>query len=222
MKKSFVTIILVGIAAVAPLQKATAQIEAIEDAIKAAIMAVDLGVQKIQTQTVYLQDAQKAIENAMQQLHLDDITSWVQQQKDLYSEYYQELWKVKSYIALFQRVIDIINKQVQLVNSYQSAYALFKQDKNLSAAELSTMYQHYSAIINQSVENLDEVYLVINSFATQMSDGQRLKIIDQASGRIDKNYSDLQKFNQQNVLISLERSKEQNDVDMVKELYGLQ
>jgi hypothetical protein len=220
--KRFFTMLLVIVAAVAmPVQKASAQIEIIQEIIKAAIMAVDLGIQKIQTETIYLQDAQKAIENTMQQLHLDDITSWVQKQKDLYGEYYQELWQIKSYITYYQRVKDIIDKQILLVNTYKSAYATFKQNKNFSADEINTMFNTYSGIMDESIKNLDEIYLVINAFSTQMSDGQRLKIIDEAAARIDKNYSDLQSFNQRNVLISLQRAQESNDIDQVKNLYGL-
>ena len=55
----------------APTQRTNAQlIDAAEEIIKDAIMAVDLGIQQVQTQTVFLQDAQKAVENTMQQLHL--------------------------------------------------------------------------------------------------------------------------------------------------------
>ena len=51
---------------VVPAGRADAQIiDAIEDVIKAALMAVDLGIQKVQTETVNLQDVEKALENAM-------------------------------------------------------------------------------------------------------------------------------------------------------------
>jgi hypothetical protein len=78
MKRFFIGLVVVVMATVVPTSRADAQIiDAIEDAIKAALMAVDLGIQKVQTETVNLQDAQKALENAMQQTQLGDITSWV-------------------------------------------------------------------------------------------------------------------------------------------------
>ena len=208
--------------AVFSVQKANAQFEIIEEAIKAAIMAIDLGIQRVQTETIYLQDAQKAVENTMQQLHLTDITSWVQKQKDLYGEYYEELAEVKTYLAYYQRIKDIIEKQVALVNSYKSAFAYFNQNKNFSASEISSMLDTYNGIMDQSVKNLDEIYLVINAFSTKMTDGERLKTIDQAAARIDKNFSDMQKFNQRNVLIDLQRSKESNDIGQLRVLYGLE
>jgi hypothetical protein len=222
MKKLSIFLTCLFFSAVFSVQKANAQLEAVEEAIEAAIMAIDVAVQQVQTETIYLQDAQKAVENTMQQLHLTDITSWVQKQKDLYAEYYQELAEVKTYIAYYQRIKDIIEKQVLLVNTYKSAYAYFNQDKNFSASEISSMLSTYSGIVDQSVKNLDEIYLVINALTTKMTDGERLKTIDQAAARIDKNFSDLQKFNQRNVLIDLQRSKENNDIDQIKQLYGLQ
>ena len=53
-------------------------------------------VEDLQTQTIALQDAEKALENSMAGGLLDDITGWVQDQEDLYGGYYQELWQVKS------------------------------------------------------------------------------------------------------------------------------
>ena len=208
---------------VLPSGKADAQvIEIIEEVIKAAIMAVDLGVQKAQTQTIYLQDAQKVIENAMQQLQLTDITSWVQQQKDLYSEYYQELWEIKNAIATYDKVVSMIDKQAQLLKDYQKEYTAMRQDTHFSPQEISYIGHVYSGILQQSVENLNQLYGVINALVTQMDDGDRLHIIDGAGSRIDQNYNDLHQFTQQNILLSMQRAKDQSDLDEIRQLYGIQ
>ncbi|HEX3933821.1 MAG TPA: conjugal transfer protein TraI [Puia sp.] len=221
MKQLLVTLVC-GFLIVLQPAKAHAQAEIITEVIKEAIMAVDLGVQKAQTQTVNLQDAQKALENIMEQLHLTDITNWVQQQKDLYSGYYQELWEVKNAIAAYDKVVSMIDKQAQLIKDYQQAYAAIRQDRHFSAQEINYIGSVYSGILNQSVENLNQLYLVINALVTQMDDGERLHIVDGAGARIDQNYSDLHQFTQQNILLSMQRAKDQNDLDQVKLLYGIQ
>src|SRR5580698_6477653 len=66
---------------------------------KKILNAIDLEVENLQNQTVWLQDAQKEVENAMAKLQLDGITDWVQKQKNLYAEYYQELSLVKQIIS---------------------------------------------------------------------------------------------------------------------------
>jgi flagellin-specific chaperone FliS len=219
MKK--ILIILIFICSVS-VQKADAQIvELIKAAITKVVRAVDLQVQRLQTQTIWLQDAQKIIENTMHQLKLTDIANWSDKQKTLYANYYNELWQVKNLIGTYQKVKDIIQKQTQLVNAYKQADALFKQDSHFNINEMDYMERVYSGIIDESVKNLEQVYLVINSFSTQMSDAQRLAIVNAASGRIDENYNDLKQFNNQNVKLSLQRSKDMNDMNTVKQLYGL-
>jgi hypothetical protein len=206
--------------------QSNAQILDIAAIIKAAvdkvIKAVDLEVQRWQTETIELQNAQKVLENAMTQLKLNEITDWVQQQENLYQEYYNELWQVKQIISDYDKVKNIIQLQEKIVSEYQSAYALFKQDKNFSASEISHMYNVYSGILNESLKNVDQLLLVINAFVTQMTDGERMNIINNASANMQKNYNDLKQFDNQNIQLSLQRGAENNDIESVKQLYGLQ
>ncbi len=219
MKK--ILIILIFICSVS-VKKADAQItEIIKVAITKVVRAVDLQVQRLQTKTIWLQDAQKVIENTMHQLKLTNIAEWSDKQKTLYANYYTELWQVKNLIGTYQEVKDIIQKQRQLVNAYKQAYALFKQDSHFNINEMDYMERVYSGIIDESVKNLEQVYLVINSFSTQMSDAQRLAIVNAASNRIDENYNDLKQFNNQNIKLSLQRTKDVNDMNTIKALYSL-
>jgi hypothetical protein len=79
----------------------------------------------------------------------------------------------------------------------------------------------YSGILDESAKNIDQIFLVINSFQTQMSDAKRLEIINAAADQVEANYYDLTRFNQQNIILSLQRAKVYNDVEVVKKLYGL-
>ena len=203
--------------------RSNAQIlEIIKAATTKIIKAIDLKVQRLQNETVWLQNAQKVLENAMSKLKLTEIGDWATRQKTLYADYFDELWKIKNAISTYQRVKDIINKQVQLVSEYSKAFALSKQDKNFSSTELDYMAQVYSGILNESLKNIEQVQLVINAFATQMSDAKRLEIIHTASDNIEQNLSDLRQFNQDNIKTSLQRAKEKNDIEVVKKLYGIQ
>jgi len=80
----------------------------------------------------------------------------------------------------------------------------------------------FTGIIDQSLQNIDQILVVINSYKTQMSDAKRLEIINRAGDQIDKNYNDLLMFNNQNAQLSLNRSKDAADLAAVKKLYGIQ
>jgi len=83
------------------------------------------------------------------------------------------------------------------------------------------MYRTYTGIIDDSIFNLEQLMLVINSFKTQMSDAKRLEIINKAGEGIDQNYADLKKFNNQNIQLSLNRAKGEHEIQAVRKLYGI-
>jgi hypothetical protein len=208
--------------AATPIQQAGAQIQIITTVVKKVIMAIDLQVQRLQNETIWLQNAQKEMENILSQSKLTEISDWVQKQKDLYGDYFNELWQVKDVIEYYHRIKDITEKQVRLVSEYETAYNLFKQDNHFSPDEIEYMGKVYKGIIDESLKNLDQLLLVINSFTTQMADEKRLQIINEAGEAMDENYNDLKAFNNQNMMLSLQRSKDLNEVNVVKQLYGLQ
>jgi hypothetical protein len=186
------------------------------------IRAIDLEVQRMQNQTIWLQNAQKALENQLSKLKLDEISGWSQKQKDLFSQYYQELWNIKTAIAYYSRISDLTQKQVALVNSYNQAWALIKNDKHFTADELSYMTNVYSGILQASVNDLDQILSVIHANKTQMPDAKRMEIINKAADHMDTNYSDLQQFNTQNEMLSLQKAQSENEVLTLKKYYGIE
>lgn len=54
-----------------------------------------------------------------------------------------------------------------------------------------------------------------------MSDAERLELINKAADEVDNIYHDLIRFNRENVLLSLVRSKTMHEAETVKKLYGL-
>lgn len=196
-------------------------LEIVRAAMIAAIKAIDLRIQRLQNKTIWLQNAQKKIENILSKVKLDEISTWTQKQRDLYKEYYQELMKVKSIISYYQRIKEITQKQTRLVEEYERAWRLFQQDRHFTVDELDYMQRVYSGILGESVKNMDQIFLILDSFTTQMSDHKRLEIINTAADQIDANYDDLTLFNKQNILLSLQRAKTSNDVKAVKKFYGI-
>lgn len=224
MKKLLLIAVIAMLATIAPQQKASAVIPIvaiIKEVVKKALKAIDLQIQRQQNKVIWLQNAQKTLENTMSKAKLDDITGWVEKQKKLYQDYYEELRKVKAAIAYYRRIKDVIEKQANMVADYKSAWNQFRQDKHFTATELSYMSRVYSGILDESVKNLDGLTVIISSFQTQMSDAKRLEIINAAAARIDEANNDLKAFNRQAVLLSLQRAKAQNDVDAMKKRYGL-
>ncbi|WCT14377.1 conjugal transfer protein TraI [Mucilaginibacter jinjuensis] len=226
MKNLLVKIVslIVLLAITLPSQKAKAQFvigEVIKLTVTKVIKAIDLKVQRMQNKTIWLQNAQKVIENQMSKTRLTEISGWTEQQKQLYSSYYTELGNIKATISKYQRIKDITLKQAALVSEYKQAWNLFRQDNHFNPQELSYMQQVYTGILDASVKNLDEIMLVVSPAKTQMTDEQRLELINKASDHLDENYNDLHQFNNQGIQLSLQRSKDLSDTQSIKKLYGI-
>lgn len=222
--KKVTLICLLILGTMVPVQRASAQliiIDIIKAGVKKVIKAVDLQIQRQQNKVIWLQNAQKVLENAMSKLKLDQITEWADKQKELYQNYFDELKKVKSLIAYYQRIRDITISQERLVSEYRRAWSAVKNDRHFSAEEISYIGKVYSGILDESVKNLDQIFLVINSFKTEMTDAKRLEIINLAAERIGQNYTDLRAFNGQNAMLSMQRSRTQSEIELSRALYGI-
>jgi hypothetical protein len=189
--------------------------------IKKVIVAIDLKVQQLQNRTIALQNAEQQLENSLHLSSLNHIADWLGKEKDLYKGYYDELNKVRGLIADYDEVKNVISKQKQLVSEYRQASSLFNRDAHFSAAELQYMGNIYNGILQESLQNLDQLLIVVSNLSTQMDDAERLQKISQAAKSMQTNLDHLRQFTRQNASLSLERAKDVQDRQSVKRLYGI-
>jgi hypothetical protein len=207
-----------------PEQKVSAQFvvsAVLNNTVGKIIRAIDLEVQKAQNQTIWLQNAQRVVETQLNKLKLSQIAGVSKQQNDLFTTYYNDLSTVKTVITNYEQVKNITLRQEMLVKEYQSAWSLTQQDKHFTVSELSHISSVYTGILTQSVNNLDQLMALIKSFKTQMTDGKRMELINKTSKHIDQNYYDLKQFNNENIMLSLQRAQDENDIQSTKNLYGI-
>ncbi len=140
---------------------------------------------------------------------------------DLHSVYLNGLLSVSPAVKNYSKVADIILEEASLVKAYKSAYASFKQSNSFSAAELSYMSDVYTNLVTQSLQNLDELSNVLMDGKLRMSDAERLKAIDRIEASSSEKLQFIRRFNNQGVALSLQRSKDANDTQTLKQLYGI-
>jgi hypothetical protein len=222
-KTFFIATIITVVLVSAPTKEAHAIdiVAIIKAAVVKVIKAVDLMIQRLQNETIALQNIAKVLENKLSQLKLKEIAQWTEKQREQYRKYFDELWKVRNTIASYKRVHMIIARQKAIVVEYKFTWHMVNQDKHFTRSEIDYMYRVYTGILNESVYNLDQILLVINSFKMQMSDAKRLEIINKAGDDIDQNYYDLKQFNNQNIQLSMSRAKDEHEIESVRKLYGL-
>lgn len=224
MKQFFIGALGTTLLVALPAQRSLAQIpvlEVIRQAVVKVIKAVDLQIQRLQNKTIWLQNAQRELENKMQQHKLEEITSWVERQRALYAGYYEELWRVKAALSYYSKVRDIIQKGGWLVEQYQKTLALLRQDRRFTPGELQYMETVLEGILRESAQSLDQLYLIADSYRTQMTDGQRLELLAGVDRQLEGQLRDLRRFREGAVRLSLARAKDGAEIQQVKTLYGI-
>lgn len=193
----------------------------IQMAVKKVIVATDLAIQRMQTATIGLQSAQKTLENAMQLRQLTDIADWVRKQKDLFAGYYRELWEVKDVLLIYGRVKEIAGVQGLLFHGVSTVLSSLRRDPHFSMAELDHIGSAYRGLLDRSAHLVSQLTRVITANVTQMQDGDRLEIINRLGDEMDRQRRDMLAFTQENILLSLQRSKSRQEIEYIKTLYNI-
>jgi hypothetical protein len=165
--------------------------EIIRQGVIRVIVAVDLKIQRMQNETIWLQQAQQQMENVLSKTRLEEIADWSERQKELYGDYYQGLWKVKSALTQYQRIREITSTQQKILISYQKTWNLLVREGQFSPSELNLIQGKFGKIISQSIQNLDELTSLLQSYTAQVSDADRLERIHLMDSGMQQNYQDL-------------------------------
>jgi hypothetical protein len=140
---------------------------------------------------------------------------------NLHTTFLNGLNAVSPGVANYGRVADIILQQANLVVEYKRYQQAFNQSGTFNASELGYMANVYTTLLQQSLQNLSRLTDILMAGKLRMSDAERLKAIDHIYADSCDQYAFLKNFDRQGVMLSLQRSKDRNDTQTIKTLYGL-
>ncbi|MHA7129255.1 conjugal transfer protein TraI [Algoriphagus namhaensis] len=179
--------------------------EIIRQGVKKVIVAVDLKIQRLQNETIWLQQVQQKMENILSENQLAEIASWGQRQEELYGDYYEGLWKVKEAIAQVQRIKSIARTKSELLSAYQQSWQMLQADGRFTLDELELIHNRYGEILRSSASNLGELTALLKEFSFQVSDGERLERIHTLDQKMTWNFRNLVSLNLQLETINTQR-----------------
>jgi DNA repair ATPase RecN len=140
---------------------------------------------------------------------------------DLHKTFLDALMQVSPTVRKYRRVGDIINNQVLLVKEYKAAFKRFRNSGNFNTDEIAYLERVYDNLFQQSLRNLDELTTVITANKLRMSDDERLAAIDKIYADIQDKLLFLRSFNNDNSILALQRTKEQNDMNAMRSIHRL-
>ncbi|RTY78823.1 TerB family tellurite resistance protein [Flavobacterium sp. LS1P28] len=137
----------------------------------------------------------------------------------LHETFLDALMQVSPTIRNYRRIGDIINYQLLLVKEYKAAFNRFKNGGNFNPDEIAYLERVYDTLFKQSLRNLDELTSVITANKLRMSDDERLAAIDKIYADMQDKLLFLRSFNNNTSVLVIQRSKERNDVNAMRNIY---
>lgn len=126
----------------------------------------------------------------------------------LHDVFLNGLWLVSPEVRKYYKIALIISDQKDLVSEYRSAFTRFSSGGLFSASELDYLSKVYKKLFDESLDNLDQLAMVITSSKLRMSDDERLSAIDRIFSDTQGKLVFLRDFNRKNSILHIQRKRE--------------
>lgn len=136
----------------------------------------------------------------------------------LHEVFLDGLYLVKPEIRKYRRVADIIHNQEFIVKAYQQAWNQLKQDKSFSAEEMEYAGRIYHQLLKESLQNLNQLSLVITSSKLRMDDSERLQAIDRIFKESEEKLAFIHDYNDQLSLLARQKKAENTSLQHTENL----
>ncbi len=140
---------------------------------------------------------------------------------DLHKNFLDGLLAVSPAVKKYKRIADIIKQQNQLVKEYKSAFVRFKTSNLFNSTEIKYMENVYAKLFTNSLENLDDLAMIVTAGKLRMSDDERMNAIDRVFDDVSDKLNFLRTFNKENNILALQRGRELVETRVTKQLIGL-
>ena len=139
----------------------------------------------------------------------------------LHDVFLKSLMEINPLVKNYKKVADIIRYQARIVQEYKTAYNGFKKDKAFAPDELGYLGMVYTNLLNKSLENIDELVMVVTASKLRMSDAERLQAIDRIYKDIENKFFFLRDFNGKMERLASGRDRMTKENSQTKKVYGL-
>jgi hypothetical protein len=139
---------------------------------------------------------------------------------NLHKAYLDGLLAVSPALGNYYKVAGIINTEITIVSEYKAAATRYSSGP-FTVQEVGYITGVYSALLQRSAQSIEALTLVITAGQLRMSDAERLQSVDEVYSDVNGQLGFLRRFNNGLDVQAVQRVKEQNDLNSLKQLYGL-
>lgn len=140
---------------------------------------------------------------------------------NLHQVFLDGLLQVSPAVRGYKKVADIITLDQRILSEYTSAFRQFRDKGGFTPSELAYIGKVYAHLLGETTQNLETLTMILTPGTLRMSDDERLKQIDTLYEDTADQLSFLRQFNNGAAVLSLQRTRGENQVRLSKKIYGL-
>jgi hypothetical protein len=131
------------------------------------------------------------------------------------------LYQVSPSVRKYYRVADIISYQLDIIKSTKQHTNLFRSSGVFSVERLDHISNVFKRVVDDSIQNLDELTMILTANKLRMSDDERLENIDRLYENVQKQSRFLRAFNNQQKQVAIQQLKQRSELRTIGDLHGL-
>lgn len=139
----------------------------------------------------------------------------------LHETFLDAMLLVSPQVRKYHKIAAIISQQKDIVSEYKTAFSRFSAGGNFNPSELGYLEKVYKSLLDQSLDNLEQLAMVITAGKLRMSDDERLQSIDRIFADMENKLVFLRSFNRQTGILNAQRQKEKLDIQGTKKFYPI-
>ena len=132
------------------------------------------------------------------------------------------LYIVHPNIKKYYRVADIIDSQLALLKEYKAAFRSFSASEVFNQGELYYFSDVYKRLLDDSMQNLDELTMILTSKQLRASDDERLAGINRIYEEVQQKLLFLRTFNRRHAMIAVQKIHEKIEIGNILDLHGIE
>ncbi|RAV98852.1 TerB family tellurite resistance protein [Pseudochryseolinea flava] len=152
----------------------------------------------------------------------DNIKNIAEGNFNLHDAFLDRLLKVNPAVKKYHKVARIVRHQQLLVEGCRRSIQRIRADNNFSSEDVQYMKSVFDRLIKGSLDNLEELLMVITAAKLRMSDQERLRAIDRISATLETKLHVFRRFDNDCKMLSNHRAKANSEINTTKQLHQIE
>jgi hypothetical protein len=140
---------------------------------------------------------------------------------DLHELYFNSLKKVNPTIISYSRIAGIIVLEKAILMACERQKKSMSQSMKIAPDEMKYAEKVFNNLLDQCSKTIDQLTKILEDGNFQMQDDERIKIIDESYQQMQDRYVFVEYFINQISTLGIQRMKGQNDIQTLRDGFGI-